>query len=126
MAGVAFEDFPGLLDVLLISLVGLLTHAGTHTFFNMVVEADFVFACLDTFLCNRLATGAWVVELLDECENGLHRHHVRVGAVVGAPFLVDGTGAEDAWEEFVGDADGRVGLAVFQQDVITGVVLLDK
>jgi hypothetical protein len=92
----------------------------------MVVETDFIFASLDTLFRKRLSTGSWVVELLDEIEYGLHCHHVRVGAVVGAPFLVDGTGAEDTWEEFVGDADGRVGLAVFQQDVVSRVVFLDE
>ena len=49
-----------------------------------------------------------------------------VRAIVGAPFLVDGTSTEDAWEEFVGDSDGRVGLAVFQQHVVARVVLLDE
>ena len=92
----------------------------------MVVEADLVFSCLNTLLCDGLTTGAWVVELLDERKNGLHRHHVRVGAVVGAPFLVDGSRAEDAREEFVGDTDGRVGLTVFQQNVIPRIVLLDE
>ena len=95
---------------------------------NFIAEpqTDFIFASLDTLFRKRLSTGSRVVELLDEIEYSLHRHHVRVGAVVGAPFLVDGTGAEDTWEEFVGDADGRVGLAVFQQDIITWVVLLDE
>ena len=110
----------------MISLVGLLAHAGTHTFFNMVVEADFVFTSLNTLLCDGLTTCSWVVELLDESENSLHRHHVRVGAIIGAPFLVDGSRAEDAWEEFVGDTDGRIGLTVFQQNVIPRIVLLDE
>ena len=92
----------------------------------MVVEADFVFACLNALLCDWLTTGARVVELFDERKNGLHRHHVRVGTVVGAPFLVDGSCAEDAWEEFVGDADGRIGLTVFQQNVIPRIVLLNE
>ena len=51
---------------------------------------------------------------------------MRVGAVVGAPFLVDGAGLEDAWEIFVGDTDGGVGLAVLQQHIVARIVLLDE
>ena len=92
----------------------------------MVVEANLVFAGLDALLRDGLTTGARVVELLDEVEHRFHRGNVRVGAIEGAPFFVDGSCAEDAWEELVGDANAGVGLAVLQQYIIAWIVLLDE
>ena len=92
----------------------------------MVVQADLVFAAFHALLGDRLPTGTRVIELLDQVEHGVHGTDVGVGAVIRAPFFVDGAGFEDAWEELVGDADAWVGLAVFQQNVIPGVVFLDE
>jgi hypothetical protein len=92
----------------------------------MVVQADFVFASLYSLLGDGLTTGAWMVELLDKIKNDVHGTNVRVGTVIRAPFLVDGSGTEDTWEELVGDADGRISLTVFQQDIIAGIVFFDQ
>ena len=54
-----------------------------------------------------------MVEFLDKLQNAIHRWDVRVGAVVGAPFLVDGARLEYARQILVGDADAGVGFAVF-------------
>ena len=123
---VAFQDLTGLEDILLVVLVGLFSHARTHTFLDMVVEADPVLARFNALLGDGRHTGAWVIEFLDEVEHGIHSAYVGVGPVVGAPSLVDGTGLENAWQVFVGDADGGVSLAVLQEHIITGVVFLDE
>ena len=92
----------------------------------MIVQANLVFARLNTFFCQRLSTGTRVVQLLDDIQHGIHRSDVRVGAIVCAEFLVDGTCLEDTGKQLVRDTDAGVGLSVFQQDVISGVVFLDK
>ena len=92
----------------------------------MVVETHLVFPAFNTFLGDRLSAGPRLIEFLDEIQNHMHRTDMRVGAIVCAPFLVDGTSAEDTREILVGDTDRRVGLAVFQQDIVSGIVLLDE
>ena len=126
LTGVAFQDFTGLKDVLLVVFIGLFAYARTHAFLNMVVEADLILTRLHALLGNGRHTGTRVIELLNEIKYGVHRPHMGVGTEVGAPFLVDGTGLEDAGQVFVGDADGRVGLAILQEYVIAGVVFLDE
>ena len=92
----------------------------------MIVQADLVFLGLNTLLRDGLPAGAWMVEFFDKVKDIVHRSDVGIRAVIRTPFLVDGTGLEDAWEELVGDTDGRVGLAVFQKDVVSRIVFLDE
>ena len=49
------------LKSLLVFFIGFLSHAWPHTFLDMVVEAHFVFACLNAFFCDGLTAGSWVV-----------------------------------------------------------------
>ena len=49
-----------------------------------------------------------------------------VRAVVGRPVANDFPGLVDTRKILVADADGRVGLVIFQQDVVTWFVFLDK
>ena len=67
-----------------------------------------------------------MIEFLDQMKYPSHATHMGVWAIISTPFLVDRTGFEDAREGLVGDTDGRVGLTVFQQDIITRIVLLDE
>ena len=45
---------------------------------------------------------------------------------VSARLLVDGTCLEDARQILFGNAYTGVGLAVFEQDVVTGSIFFDK
>ena len=51
---------------------------------------------------------------------------MRVRAKERAEFLVDVSGLENTRKILVGDANGRVSFAVFQQNIISRIVLLDK
>ena len=64
--------------------------------------------------------------MLDEVEHCIHGWYMAVRAVVGRTVAYDSPRLEYAGEIFVLHADGRVGLVVFQQYVVTGFVFLDK
>ena len=121
-----FQDLPCLGDVLLISLVLLLTDTGSFAVVDVVFQAGFVLALLDPFSCDGEVTAAGFVQLLDEIQHLIHIRYVRVGAEIAACSLVDGARLEDAREEFVGNTDAGVGLSVFQEDIVARIVLLDE
>ena len=49
-----------------------------------------------------------------------------VGAKIGARFQVNMSGLEDTRKRFFGNTYGRVGLIVFQKNVVLGFVLFDQ
>ena len=126
LAGIPFQDFTCLHDVFLVFLVALLVGTGAHAALDVIVQADLIFSALYPLFGDGSMAGAGFVQLLDDVEYGIHRADVAVGPKVGAPFLVDGAGLEDARQVFVGDADAGVGLPVFQQHVVARIVLLDE
>ena len=126
LTGVSFQDLSCLKDILLIVFLALFSYAGSHAFLDVIIQTDLVSSRCNTLFRQRGVTSARMIEFLDQMEYACHATHMGVGTIISAPFLVDRTGLEDAWEELVGDADGRIGLAVFQQDIIAWIVLLDE
>ncbi len=61
---------------------------------------------------------------LDQVHHGMHGGHVAVRTIIGGTVADDLPGFEDTWEIFVADANGGVGLVVFQQYVVTWLVFL--
>ena len=67
-----------------------------------------------------------MIELLDEFKHGVHRPYMRIRAIIGTPFLVNGSCRKDARQVFFGNTNGGVGLTVLQQYVISWIILLDE
>ena len=126
LTSVSFQDFSRLLDVLLIVFLALFPYAGPHTFLDVIIQTDLVSSRCNALFRQSGIASTRMIEFLDQMEYASHATHMGVRTIIGAPFLVDRTGLEDAREGLVGDADGRVGLTVFQQDIIARIVLLDE
>ena len=113
-------------DVFLVFLHRLSADTGASTVLDMVVQAHAVSLFFDSILGDGHLAGTGMIQLFDELQNRIHRAQMRVGAIVTAPLLVDDSGLENARKHLVGDADTRIGFAVFQQYVILWIVFLDQ
>ena len=126
LARVALQNLPCLADVFTVFFLTDVGHAGGVAPLQMVFQAGLVLLLPHFLGQDGGVAGARFVEPVDHVEHGVHGRDVGVGTEVGAPLLVDVAGAEYAWKRLVGDADAGVGLAVFQQHVVAGIVFLDE
>ena len=67
-----------------------------------------------------------MVEALAEIQQGIHRGEVAVGAIVRGSSAFAVACFEDAGKIFVRDGNVGIGLVVFEEDVVAGLVLLDE
>ena len=67
-----------------------------------------------------------MIEFLNQVKHCHHSSSMGIWTKIGAPFFVDGARLENAGKIFIGDANGRVGFAVFQQYIIARTLLLDQ
>ena len=122
---VPLQDFLYLGNVLLVLLQGLQALARPLAAFDVVFETNFVSAFPDTFRCERVFAGADRVQLLQKLQHDLGHIDRRVGAEVPRAVAHDIPRLIDPREILVLDHDGRIGLPIFQEDVIARLVLLD-
>ena len=93
---------------------------------DVILQAGLVFPLCNTFFRNRLSAGSRLIDFVDDLKQGIHAADVGIGTEILPPFLVDGSRLEHPREILFRHADGRVGLAVFQQNVVARIVFLDK
>ena len=111
---------------LTVVLHALPPRAGCVAVVYVVFQARFVLALGDAFGCNRDVALARFVEFAYQFEHGVHACRVRIGSVVGSPFAVYLACLEYSRQIFARDTDAGVGLSVFKEYVVAGVVLLYK
>ena len=125
-ARVALQYLAGLGNAFLVVFIRLFAHAWRPAVLYVILQAHAVFVAFYAVFRYREMACARLAELLYQLQDGVHRADVRVGPVVGAPLLVDGARLEHPRKHLVGDANARVCLAVFQQNIVARVVFLDK
>ena len=92
----------------------------------MIFEARFERTPFHRFACEKQTACARLVEFFYKFEHGIHARRVAVRTEERAELFVYVSRLEDARIILVRYADAGVGLSVFQQDVITGVIFLDE
>ena len=125
-AQVAVENLADLLDVGVVGGLVFAGHAGGVAVTELEFEAGLELAGFHVFGGELVGAGAQGVEGADEFEQHVQGRAVGVGAVVARAVGALVAGGDEAWEPLVGEAEVGVGLAVFQQNVVLGLVLLDE
>jgi hypothetical protein len=106
--------------------VALLADARSLAVVNVIVQANFVLAFPYPFFGDGVVARAWLIEFFTEVEQGVQGRNMAKGAKIGSAPFVSLSCFEDARKVFVSDGNGRVGLVVFEQYVIMGLVLFDE
>ena len=123
---VSLEDFFHLGDVFHILLMRLLSGTRALAVLDVVLQAHLKLAGLYVFRRQSKVAGAYRVEALDKLQNGIHRRYMAIRAEIGRTVADNLSGAKDTRKVFIRHTDGRIGLVVLQQDVVTRLVFLDK
>ena len=100
--------------------------AGSFAILDVVFQAYAELVRLYVFGSQCQVAGAERIEPFDKFEHGLHGREVRVGTEVSRAVPHNLPSLEYPREVFVAYANGRVAFVVFQQNVIAGLVFLDK
>lgn len=126
LVGIAFYDLACGIHILPVFDGVNLVFADTATGAEVVLEANLVFALVHTPFGHVGVAGADGVEPVYQLDNEVQRVAETIGTVVFTSALHDVAGLEYAGELLLGDADAGVTLAVFEEDVVVGLVLLDE
>ena len=92
----------------------------------MVFQAHFELPPRYLLRCHRHVATADGEQLMDKFNHQIHRVAETVRTIVIAPFLIDGACLEDTRVGFSRDADAGIRLAVFEQDIVMRLILLDE
>ena len=126
LLGIAFQQLPCLCYLLHVFFVRLLPDAGPFTVLDVVFQADLELSLRNVFGRQCQVAGTERIQLFNQLQQGHHGRHVAVRAEVIRTVANNLPGLVDAWEILVADADGRVGLVVLQQHVVSWLVFLDQ
>ena len=123
---ISLQNLFNLGDVLHVCLVRLKPDTGSLTVLDMIFQADLELVCLNILGSQCQCTGTDGIEFLNQFQYGHHGWYVAVGTEVGRPVADNLPRLEDTREILVAYADGRVGLVIFQQDIVARLVFLDE
>ena len=121
---IAFKNVATGGDVAQVFVVRLFSNARSFTAMNVVVEAYFIFAAFNAFLCHDSLAGTGLVEFAAQVEQGVHCRNMAVRTEISSSTRAPPC-LENARQVFVSNRNGRVGLVVFEQYVVTGFVAFD-
>ena len=124
--GVTFQNSYGRIDVLHVFLMALVSHTRSHTVFHVVFQTEFIFPRFYAFFTHGLMAAAYGIQILEQFKKCVEGGNVTVGSEIHGSPAIDVSCFEDTGQVFLGDSDGRVGLSVFQQDVVARLELLDE
>ena len=125
-AQVAFEHRDGHVEQLPVLLGALRADARPLAVAQVVLQADGVPAARDRFGSEIERAGAQRDHLADEFQDAVLHRHRRVGPEVLRAVALQLARGLDAGEVLAAHDDPRVGLVVFEQDVVAGLQLLDE
>ena len=69
---------------------------------------------------------AYLIDFSNQFHHGIQRTSMTERAVINARLLVDVPSFDDPWKVLVRDAYGRIGLTIFQQDIVERLMRFDK
>ena len=104
----------------------LRSYAGTFAILDVIFQADPEFARLNVFGCESQVASTERVQSLDKVEHGLHGREMGIRSEVGGTVAHNFPCLEHTRKVFVAYANGRIAFVIFQQDVVAGLVFLDK
>ena len=125
-AQIAFEHRDGHVEQLPVLLGALRADARPLAVAQVVLQADGVPAARDRFGSEIERAGAQRDHLADEFQDAVLHRHRRVGPEVLRAVALQLARGLDAGEVLAAHDDPRVGLVVFEQDVVAGLQLLDE
>ena len=126
VGGVSAQDFAAGLDVFHVIIVALAANARASAIVDVIVQTHLIFPLHHAFHRHRRMAGPRMIERLAEVQQGVHRRHVAVRAVVSGPAFSALPCLENTGQILRGDSDGRVGFVVLQQHVVVGLISLDE
>jgi uncharacterized protein (DUF1810 family) len=92
----------------------------------MIVQTNAIFSTLDSLLSDGLSAGSWTIKCLNQPQHFIHHAHLGIRAIICTSFFLDVTGLEDSGQIFVCDANAGVGLTIFQENIVSRIILLDE
>ena len=122
LLGIAFQQLPCLRYLLHVFFVRLLPDAGSFAVLDVVFQADLELSLRNVFGRQCQVAGTERIQLFNQLQQGHHGRHVAVRTEVIRTVANNLPGLVDAREILVADADGRIGLVVLQQHVVSRLV----
>src|SRR5690606_30829269 len=113
-------------EILIIILFGLITLTGAFTIADLILQTDFEFPFCNILLTKTQVAGAQREELSDHVQNNVHHTYGSIGSKISRPVLDVFSGPEDSREAFMFDDNPRIGLIIFEHDIITRLMLFDQ
>ena len=92
----------------------------------MVLQTWLIFTDSYAFFCDRKAASSWLVKLLDDLQNGVHAANMGVWPKESPHLFIDMASLENAREILVCHTYRRICFPVFQQNIISGIILFYK
>lgn len=123
---VSVENLAYLFDIF--QVIGLALHAFARPFavFDVILQTHLVFVPFDVLGRQQVGAGAYGIYRAYEFDYGACQLHIGIGTVVFRAVVNDLAGEKHPWKRLVAHRNPRVGLVVFEQYVVAGLVLLDK
>ena len=92
----------------------------------MILQAHVELSAADVLGRKIQIAGAQRIQVLNQIEYRIHRRQVTVGSEISRAVPDNLAGFEHTREILILHTDGRVGLVVFQQYIVAGLVFLDQ
>ena len=69
---------------------------------------------------------AGLIQSFNDIEDGIHAPNMGVRTIECAGMFLDGSRFKDAWKVLVCDTNAGIGLPIFEQNVVPGIIFLDE
>ena len=126
LGDISFEDLLYLRHVLLILLQRLQPFARPFAPLDMVFEADLKLSPGNGLRCQRIFAGTNRIKFFQHLEHDPCGENRRIGPIVLGAVSDNIACLIDPGEVFVLHDNRRIGLVVFQQDIVSRTILLDE
>ena len=93
---------------------------------DIVVEAFSQLPLFHFFGCDAGVAKTNLIEFPYQFHHGIQRASMTEGTIIGTCLFIDGSCFDNAWKILICDAYRRVGLTIFQQNVVERLVFLDE
>jgi hypothetical protein len=69
----------------------------------VILQTNLIFAAFNALFCHGLTTFSWLIEVVYQFKNGIHRAYMTIRPIVCTPLLVYDSCLENTRKIFVGD-----------------------
>src|SRR5690606_17516935 len=112
--------------ILIIIFFTLISLARPFAVPDLVFQAYPEFPCLNIRDTERQIAGTERIYFFDQVQNSMHHTPRCIRTKINRPVLNNPPGPEYPWERLIFDDDPGIGLIIFQQNIIPGLMLLDE